>query len=174
MAFDSTVGGANATSLMPVDRLDELLSERLHVTAVSGWTNGQKQAGLMMVSRLMTTRLCVLGEPTYPDQALLFPRSGLLNRNGVEIDPSTIPVDIEYAVVEWLLRIAPSDTSVESDISIQGITKIKAGPVELAFKDEIENSGRSVPANVLAMIPAEWLCPPAVDWSPVSWEFRVY
>lgn len=173
MPFDSTPGGANTTSYLSVERADEIAAERLHVTSWSALTDPQKESALMFASRLFTSRVRICeGSVTYSDQALLFPRTGLYNRNGTLVDSTIIPADVEYAVVEWALRLIPSDSSVESDISLQGINKIKAGPVELGFKDSIVNSGSSVPANVLAMIPSEWLCP-VVDWSPVSVEFRV-
>lgn len=174
MPFDSTPGGANTTSYLSVERADEIASERLHSSSWSGLSDPQKESALMFASRLFTSRVSVCaGEVTSSDQALTFPRTGLYNRNGTEIDSAIIPIDVEYAVFEWALRLIPSDSSVESDISLQGINKIKAGPVELGFKESIVNSGSTVPANVLAMIPSEWLCPAPVDWSPVSVEFRV-
>jgi hypothetical protein len=173
MAFDATVGGANSTSYLTVDRADEIAAERLHTTAWGALSTPQKQSALMFASRLFTTRVSICaGEVTYSDQALLFPRSGLTNRNGTVVASDTIPIDVEYSVFEWVLRIIPSDTSVESDVSAQGITKIKAGPVELSFDKELKL--KSVPENVISMIPADWLCPTPIDWSPVSAEFRVY
>jgi hypothetical protein len=158
MPFDSTPGSPTATSYLSVERADEIASERLHSSAWDLLETNDKQRVLMTATRLLDSRVCVLGSPTFDDQSLLFPRTGLTNRNGREIDPDTIPPEIEFATFDYGLVLLPADNTMESSIAAQGITKLKAGPVELSFKDDIQYNS-SVPANVLAFIPSWWLCP---------------
>lgn len=164
MALVATPGASNANSFLTVARADTIASERPHSSvwsALSG--DSAKEPYLITATRILNSRLCVLGLPTSASQALLFPRNGLLNRNGQPLDDSTIPLDIELATFELALMLIPSDVTLESEASVQGLTRLKAGSIELGFRDKIDM--RVIPDNVKRLIPSSWLCPEDVTYA---------
>jgi len=167
LAFDSTLGSPSATSFLSVERADEIASERAFST---NWTSisviSTKQAILSTVSRLLSSKFNWNGSPSYPDQSLSFPRSGLIRVNGSLIDPETIPLEIELATFEWALALSLSDTSIQLSQAQQGLTKLKAGPVELTFRDGMEFN--PIPPSVMSYIPSSWYTLDDLSISPVK------
>jgi hypothetical protein len=94
------------------------------------------------------------GEPAGSGQALSWPRTGLKNKNGFDLSSSVIPQQLKNAQFELARLLTISDRTLESDLQTQGITKIKAGAVELGFKD-IPNPN-VIPVEVLNMLVPNW------------------
>lgn len=103
-------------------------------------------------------------------QALPHPRIGLRGRNGELLDsainaPELIEAQCELA---GLLRI--SDTTQPLLQAVQGLTKLKAGPVELGFRDfgvastNPDDGLSSLPPSVAMLIPADWLSEPTIEY----------
>lgn len=114
---------------------------------------------LIAAARAIRTRVpCWTGTPTFPGQALPWPRTGMVDWNGTAIPDDVIPEDIEVAAVTMSVALAKSDVTAPDSIADKGITKVKAGPVEIDF-DKASASGGPLPSNVLSMFPASWLCP---------------
>lgn len=157
MPLEATPGASNANSFITVARGDELASERAHSTAWTGLTPDVKAAVAITASRALSSRVCYEGVATVEGQALAFPRTGL-TRHGYTVDPDTIPQEIELAAFEWALALAPEDVTVESQIAALGLTKLKAGSVELGFRERKTYDYKPVPENVLRLIPSEWVC----------------
>lgn len=166
MAFDATVGGAASNSYLTVAEADAIAVEHPFsaswIAIVSGAPGtAQKQALLIAATRAINN-LCYLGTPASQTQALKFPMSGLLTRTGYGLADSVIPLDLKLATFEMALNLlksadAPESATVELVNSL-GLTRIKAGPVELGFKD---GSGEVlfVPASVRSLLVPSWLCP---------------
>lgn len=68
---------------------------------------------------------------------------------------------IKIATCEQARIVAGRDTTAQSDAEVQGLKSIKAGSVELVFKDgdgdSVSNS--AVPPTVSSGIPLAWQCP---------------
>lgn len=89
-------------------------------------------------------------------QALSWPRIGMVDRYGRAIDSAIIPDDLKRAQAELAGQLH-TDRSLDSDIIVQGITKIKAGPVELGFRDDIDlSTSYAIPQAVFDIIPPSW------------------
>lgn len=136
------------------------------VTAVRPFTGGDNRSDdiarlLIAATRAIRTRVpCWTGAPTFPGQALPWPRTGMTDWVGNAIPEGAIPEDIEYATVTMAVALAKSDVTAPNSIADKGITKVKAGPVEIDF-DKASASGGPLPSNVLSLFPAGWLCPAA-------------
>ena len=93
----------------------------------------------------------------------------MVDRNGNAISSGVIPLDLEHATLKMAVKLATSEITVDNDAAVQGIERVKAGPVEVEFKDEIDPfqdhpadrySYESVlPNDVLALLVPSWLCP---------------
>ena len=165
MAFDATVGGAGATSFLTVTRADEIAVDHPFAApwiAITGATATARKQALLIAATRAINNLCYLGTPATDTQALKFPMSGLLTRTGYTLASGIIPLDLELATFEMALNLlksadAPESATVELVNSL-GLTRIKAGPVELGFKD---GSGEVlfVPSSVRSLLVPSWLCP---------------
>lgn len=159
MALDATVGGVNSNSYFTVAAGDTYFGERLYATA---WTNAitaDKEKAAITATRLIDRRVCFVGLSVSETQSLRFPITGLVTRNGYVIPDDELPVDLVHATMELALYLlnADSDVSQPNAVAEQGLIKVKAGPIELGFRTDIESV--SVPSSVLSMFPASWLCP---------------
>lgn len=154
MALDATVGGASANSFLTNEEAVALAADHPYGSAWAGYTN---QDALLIGATKILVRLCFLGTASSETQRLPFPRTSLLTRNGFPLDPATIPSEIKEAQFELALMLGESDISRGSDAAAEGITKLKAGPVELTFADPITQD--PVPSNVKQLLVPSWLCP---------------
>lgn len=159
MDFDATLGGASANSLLTVDEADAFAAVHPFAAAWAGYTNDSKEALLMFATLTFRTRICLLGTKATAEQALPFPRTGLM-LDGYALSSAVIPEDVKRAVFELALKLGVSDVTQESQIDLLGIVKAEAGPVKVTFRDSA--SSVEIPASVRLLIPAAWLCPVTV------------
>lgn len=135
------------------------------VTAVRPFTGGDDRDDdiarlLIQATRWIRAKQCFTGSPSTTTQSLPWPRTGMLDANGNAIPDDVIPEDLKLATVTLAVQLAKEDVTAGNEVAAQGITKIKAGPVELNFKDEIAVT--ALPPSVSSLFPASWLCPVTV------------
>lgn len=152
-----TPGAANANSFVSLAEFTTYIADRLHVpAAVVAATEAQKQSALIWATRLMNG-LCYIGTATVSTQSLKFPMTGLTASNGYALSNAVIPQELKDATMELAFLLLQSDRTLENAVSVAGLTKLKAGPVELGFKDSIEVN--IIPSGVKDLLPSSWLCP---------------
>jgi hypothetical protein len=169
----ATPGAADANSYAT---LEEALAYFETRTAVAGWENADDQEVLlMMATRVLDafgrprkvyvpgtpniaahfiTRRAWTGAPATTTQRLAWPRTGMYDANGNAISSSVIPQDLKDALAELAGALGTSDSTVDNDVAVQGLTSVKAGSVSLTFKDMIER--RVIPDIVFDLMPASW------------------
>lgn len=156
----ATVGAADANSYVTVAQAQEYIDTL--ASGITGWTDAataRQEGALQTATRLIDATFRWLGLPTYPEQALGFPRSGL-ELNGQSVNSLTIPRQIKDATSEFarflLLPTAPE--SIISDAAAQGIEKVKAGSVEVQFTkmEQYDRRLLPIPSYVVALIPSQW------------------
>lgn len=155
----ATPGAANANSFGTLEEADAYFATRLYSTA---WTSADievKKAALIMATSALTANICWVGSPTDAVQVLPFPRTGMSDRNGNEIADTVIPQDLKIAEFELALAMLKSDRTAESDIEAVGLTKLKAGPVELSFSGA--GGSEVITSYAKSFLPSQWLCPVA-------------
>lgn len=112
-----------------------------------------------------------LGEVATTTQALAFGRSGLYDNLGRAILSTVIPQELKDATSELAGQLESlGDRTLDNDVKIQGITRIKAGSVELGFKEIIES--QVLPDAVMAFIPNSWLSDEIIDYGIQSFIFE--
>jgi hypothetical protein len=103
------------------------------------------------------------GAVTTSTQALAWPRTGMYDRFGREIVDNAIPVDLKDATSELAGQLGSlADRTLDNDVVVQGITRIKAGSVELEFKEMIES--QILPDAVLSLLVPSWLTDEKVSY----------
>ncbi len=169
----STPGAANANSYLTLAEATAYFETRL---AVPGWENADDQSVLlMMATRVMdamlrphttyvmakngvaayyvTTRAWT-GAPATTTQKLAWPRTGMYDANGNAIADTVIPVDLKDAVAELAGSLGTSDSTLDNDVIVQGLTSVRAGSVALTFKDMIER--HVMPEMVWSLLVPSW------------------
>lgn len=155
------VGSPNANSLVSYDRAVEIVAERIEKTAWTSASEDDRKAALIRASRRFNS-LPWKGSRSYPGQSQSFPRIGLL-RDGEAVDPTTTPIEIEYGVVDLAYSILKGDVLSKSIVSSMGITDLEVeGAVAITF-DKSSFAYKSMPDEILAEIPSDWLKDPADD-----------
>lgn len=136
MALVATAGAANADTYATLAELEAYAAARL--PALSWFalaTDPQKEAALAAAARELDACFDWTGAAVDDVQALTWPRSGMLSRNGFVLGTDVIPVDLKNAQCEMALQLGASNRLGDNDPLRKGITSIKAGSVALTFSD---------------------------------------
>jgi len=154
--LDPTPGSVSANVYLTLAEANQYHDNRPAVgTTWSAATDEQKNQALLWATMLMDSLWCWNGMTTSADQALQWPRSGMLTRNEWNLVPENIiPVELKNATAEYARQLLAGDLAGNSDIETQGITSITAGPVSLSFKESV--SAKPVPDTVYNLIPRSW------------------
>lgn len=152
----TTAGAANANAYCDVAFADQYHLDRPPVgTTWSGASFDQKSAAILWATKLIDDLYEWRGWTTDAVQILQWPRQGLIKRTGWEqLDIHSIPLEIQQATAEYARQLLAGDLAGNSDIETQGITRLKAGPVEIGFKDTVV--AKPVPDTVAILIPIAW------------------
>jgi hypothetical protein len=168
----ATPGAVDANSYATVLEADTYHDSRLHATDWTGASVSTKTVALIMATRLLDALYDWTGAISSITQALLWPRVGMYRRTGASggwnpsigwygsayaIPSDAIPVELKNATAEFARQLIVADRSLDNDVETQGIKGLRAGPVELQFKDGVE--AKVVPDAVYLMLPAEWGIP---------------
>ena len=174
VALDATVAGASSNTYATEAEVDAYFLARLPLSPP--WTDAaDPTAAIAMATRTLDAmfqprRVLMPGDsrsgayylvarqwagaPATSTQRLAWPRTGMVDRNGNAISPSTIPLDLKYAVAEFAGQLVAADRTLDNDVSVQGLKSVKAGSVSLDFKETI--LPKVLPDAVLNLMPASW------------------
>jgi len=171
----ATAGATNANSYLTLAEAVTYFESRLPVAAWDAATTDTKNRLIVMATRVMNAMARPLvtyypasngrgayyvtssewtGTPATTTQRLAWPRIGMYDANGNAISELVIPGDLKDATAELAGSLGTSDTTLDNDVIVQGITSIKAGSVALSYKDMIEK--HVIPDFVYSMMPASW------------------
>lgn len=155
---DPTPKGVTRTDFLAIlegNTLDDVLSVKLAAAAST-----------------ICVSLVFNGVITFPAQSLCFPRTGLVDREGREVDPLTNPQEIKNCQSELgVLYFQGSETFAANVAQALGVKSVKASSVAVEFQDvasSVELTDRDIvladpamiysrmPLSALAYIPADW------------------
>lgn len=166
----ATPGAANANSYLTAVEDSAYQESRLWADAGAAYGDDQLKA-IIMATRLIDAHFswagvdaaiakgeriarAWTGMASTATQALCWPRTGMYNRNGYAIASGEVPQALKNAVSELAHQLVVGDRTLDSEISVQGITSLRAGPVSLSFKDTIE--AKVIPDAVVALLVPSW------------------
>lgn len=182
--LDATIGGVAANSYLTVMEFQDYLTTAYEVTEHVDVLDDDKL--LMLATRLMEAAFSPMrklvvpnndpnksyyiirptwtGLPATSTQALLWPRTGMFTRTGVAIASNVIPNELKAATAELARQFKVGDKTIDSDISILGLTSIRAGSVALTFKDYVEAT-KVIPDIVFSLLVPSWLTDEMIEYA---------
>lgn len=170
MALVTTPGAANADSFGTLEEAEAYFLGGRHEETWADLEEAGQEFYLRQAVRVLEGwPRAWTGSPVDATQALTWPRSGMVNRNGFAIPTagaSSIPTLLKQAQFELARQLGEEDRTEDSSL-LAGIKSVTAGPVELEFaeaqadqrlalrrRDSLE---AMIPDIVVMLIPASWL-----------------
>jgi hypothetical protein len=159
MIFDATVGGSDSTSFVTVEEADAYFSVHPFGENWFELDQSQKESYLMMSTRSISA-LCWTGQATSPDQALAWPRVGMVSTTGYPIPDNVIPKEIKYMTMELAFRTYSEGSTGSSSTGDQGLKRVKAGSVEVEYFNpgDVETTFSLVPTDIKMYGNQSWFC----------------
>lgn len=119
-------------------------------SAVTRVTANDNEKALIWTTSIFDEMMTWKGYKTTEDQALRFPRSGIIDKDGYAIDEDTIPEILERATAEQALVLMTSNKFALPSILGQGIKEAKLGPMSVKVGGmQVEEV---IPQNVLSLL----------------------
>jgi len=151
----ATPGSATANAYCTVLEATAYHEARLSNAEWAAATADNKTISVIMATRVIDLQFLWVGYQTATTQALLWPREGVLALNALEnIVNTVIPQRLKEAVAELAWNLLKADRTLDSDVETAGLTGLRAGPVELSFKDSVV--AKVLPDSVFYLIPTWW------------------
>lgn len=95
------------------------------------------------------------GLPATMTQRLAWPRTGVYDANGNTIASTVVPLELKEAQAELAGQLLMKDTTLDDAARVGGIKSVKAGSVEVTFKDITE--AHVLPEAVRSLLLPSWL-----------------
>jgi len=175
VVFDAVPNSPTGNSFLTLEEGQDYWDTRLFVDA---WENSEDQEmALILATRTLVSALSrprefvrpVNGEdgyyiihptwtglPTTTTQRLPWGRIGMFDRNGNAIAGDVYPQELKDATAELAGQMSTSDRMIDNDAAVKGITRVKAGSVEVEF-DGSAMTWKVLPDSVLALLVPSWL-----------------
>lgn len=151
ITLDATVGGANSNTYCT---LAEANTYHEGFPQPDEWLaniDDYRNRALATATRLLDEYMEWEGFVMTETQALLWPRTGALYKNGYFIPDDIIPKELKNAVAEFARQLLVQERTADFDIETQRLTALTAGPVTMKF-DQNKIQAKVIPDAVLSMI----------------------
>ncbi len=125
-------GLSNANSFSTAAEGTTFFSERPS-TYIAEWTNAtsdNKEAALIWATRLIDEQVNWYGAKAKQDQALRWPRYGVVDRDGYLYNSNVVPPFLKHATCEMALALLKEDRTADA---IYGFTSIDVGSIQIAI-----------------------------------------
>lgn len=142
----ATAGSSTANTYADIDTANAHFEGRTFATTWTDATDDTKGAALVQATQILD-RLEWRGYKVNSTQALRWPRSGVLDQDGYEVDWDTIPSWLERATAELAMALMATDRTGDT---ADDYKRIKVGPIELDVNTA--QVGQLIPAHVLSII----------------------
>ena len=185
MAIDVTPGGPDANSYGTVAEADLYFANRPFSSVWDALTDPEKEAALIYATQVSmmyvvsnfdkkqlpedaTVRVLAMlasdpdrtvvwtGQPADAEQALAWPRIGMKNPNGFDIDSTIVPTRVKHWQFEIAMALQTQDRTAENAAKFAGLTGLKAGPVDLKFAaiSDIQDPLLISNATMMVLVPS--------------------
>ena len=153
LVIDATVGGANSNSYVTLAEANTYFEARLHVSNWTDATDDTKNRALVMATRRINQET-FYGTRETTTQRLAFPRIGLEDLDGIELD-SIIPEQLKEATYELAIHLIGTDMSKPS-VDTSNVSEVQVGSVKAKYivdkNDNVSQSYDTLPPFVLSLL----------------------
>lgn len=151
----ATAGSASANSYCTLAEANTYHESRLFSTDWTGASTSDRTKALIWATRLMDERYRWAASVVDGVQALRWPRWAVMDSAGYDYIPTTVvPQELKNAVAELARQLVIADRTIEGDVDANNLKRLKAGPVELEFRNGVNL--KPIPDAVSSMIPSWW------------------
>lgn len=145
-------GKTNSNAYTSLADADAYWETNFYTATWDALTDAQKNVLIVMATRLLDDWVDWNGTITDENQALRWPRYGVLTRDGYAIEGDEMPTFLVNATAELANYLAKSDPTAEPDT--KGFSELGVGDLKLKV-DKIDRDNTTVlPDSVLAIIDA--------------------
>lgn len=133
-ALNATAKSPSANAFLTVARANTILTtERLYTNEWTAASDSTKERSVIWATRLLSDAFSWYGSPTTVEQALPFPRAGLVNpyNQSQVIDDDTIPLLIERVTADLALELIKRNRTQEPELIGLGIKSASVGPLSV-------------------------------------------
>jgi len=110
-------GSSAANSYVSLAEAETYFAKRLHRDTWDALAYDQKAITLKWASRLLDININWDGIRKTKDQALGFPRAGIIDQDGYGVESNIVPVFVKEACCELALELLSSDITLDDDLS---------------------------------------------------------
>lgn len=146
----ATAGASDANTYATLAQANAYHEAHVHGEAWRTALTETKQRALLTATRLLDQHVIWNGTATSSSQALLWPRTGLLDAKGYTLSASAIPTFLADACAELARQILTEDRTADSDVEAKGLTSLTVGPIAMTFKSAV--AGKVLPDAVWYLI----------------------
>lgn len=149
--IDASIGGVNANAYADIAYADAYHDAHLYNSTWISAATAEKCQALQTATRMLDAQVSWFGFIASSMQALLWPRSGVIGRSGYFWDVALIPTELKQATAELARVLLAGSRTPEVPSDTEGITRLKAGPVEIEF-DGTSSDSQEIPDSVFSLI----------------------
>lgn len=167
----TTPAAPTANSYATVAEANAYHEGRLHVDDWDDADDAIKAAALVQAAKFLDAMpRAWTGAASTAEQAMGWPRTGMLSRNGYALASGEIPNALKDAQAEFARQLIATDRTEDNAITLQGITSVKAGSVDVKFREKTLEEGEDrtallrrdsleamIPDAVIALLVPSWL-----------------
>lgn len=155
VTLNATSGSASANSYITLADAETYFESHLYSSDWDAETDANKDIALVMATRLLDNMFDWAGAQTDTTQALRWPRVGMLAANELEyVENDEIPTELKNAQCELAQALIRADRTLDSDIEVNKLRALSAGPVSLQF--DVGVVAKIIPDSVYHSIPRWW------------------
>lgn len=137
MAFTFTVedgtGLPNANSYVSVSDADDILITNIHNTAWTALNTTNKEYLLAWATRILDNKMYWYGKKAFETSALKWPRTGVVDLEGIEVPDDQVPLKVKEATAEMARYLIAGDRTTEQPRD--GLKELKVDVIEIVFDE---------------------------------------
>jgi hypothetical protein len=151
LVLETGGGLTNSNSYASLAEAEIILSVRpdRYKTKWLAADNYQKEQVLIWATQLLDEWILWPGVQNTDEQALLFPRSGVVNPDGYVLGSYQVYPFVKRATVELALALLAADLTSEPP---RGLDSLRVGPIGLDFNNQESKQQRVIPRSVMSIL----------------------
>ena len=131
LIVETGAGTPGANAYCSLDEAEAFFEERLHKAAWDNAADEDKEAALIWATRLLDETVLWNGRPASADQPLAWPRHGVVDPKGLEIEEDEIPPFLKRATAEFAMHLIQEDRTLETNRDLKGFRRLEVDVINI-------------------------------------------